>query len=251
MDLKPHQSRYWLHPKIEDEDQFREHVSTICSLYQNAQTLEKEDVHLISTDELTAIQAMERIQPDLPMKPGIIRRIEFEYKRHGTLSLIASFSVAEGKIQHASIGPTRKEDDFVAHIEETINTHPKAGWIFIVDQLNTHQSESLVCLVAKKCDIDGDLGRKESYGILKSMATRTAFLSDSTHRIRFVYTPKHASWLNQIEIWFSILVRRLLRNHSFTSVEHLKERIFAFIAYFNQTMSGPFRWTYKGRPLVA
>ncbi len=251
MDLKPHQSRYWLNPKIEDPHQFNEQVSTICSLYQQAETLEKENIHLISTDELTAIQALERIQPDLPIKPGVIRRIEFEYERHGTLSLIASFSVAEGKIQNSSMGPTRKEDDFVAHIEATIDTDPHAGWIFIVDQLNTHQSESLVRLVGEKCNIDCDFGQKGKKGVLKSMPTRSAFLSDITHRIRFVYTPKHASWLNQIEIWFSILVRRLLKNKSFDSTQHLKERILAFITYFNQTMSGPFRWTYKGRPLVA
>ena len=185
------------------------------------------------------------------MKPGIIRRIEFEYKRHGTLCLIASFSVAEGKIINASIGPTRKENDFVAHIDRTINTDSSAGWIFIVDQLNTHQSEGLVELVANKCGISDDFGQKGRKGILKSMPSRAAFLSDQTHRIRFVYTPKHASWLNQIEIWFSILVQRLLKNHSFSSIEHLKDKITVFIEYFNQTMSGPFRWTYMGQPLAA
>jgi len=220
-------------------------------LYQNADLLEKQGVHITSTDELTAIQAIERIDRDLPMKPGQIRRIEFEYIRHGTVSLIASFSVAEGKIQNASIGPTRKEADFVAHIQQTIDTDPQAGWIFIVDQLNTHQSEGLVRLVSQKCGVADDLGKKGQSGILKSMTTRAAFLSDESHRIRFVYTPKHASWLNQIEIWFSILVRRLLKNTSFCSVEDLEGRILAFIDYFNQTMSGPFRWTYKGRPLVA
>ena len=105
-------------------------------------------------------------------------------------------------------------------------------------------------LVARGCCIEEDLGEKEKRGILQSMPTRAAFLSDVHHRIRFLYTPKHTSWLNQIELWFSILVRRLLKRGNFTSVEDLRERILAFIAYFNQTMAKPFKWTYKGRPLT-
>ena len=105
-------------------------------------------------------------------------------------------------------------------------------------------------LVASACGITDDLGEKEKLGTLQSMSTRAAFLSDVSHRIRFMYTPKHTSWLNHIELWFSILVRRLLRRGNFTSVEDLRERILAFIAYFNTTMAKPFKWTYKGRPLT-
>jgi transposase len=199
---------------------------------------------------MTGIQALERKHPSLPMRPGRIERREFEYIRHGTQCLIANFEVATGRVITPSIGPTRTEDDFAVHLEATIATDPEAEWVFLVDQLNTHQSEALVRLVAKQCQIESDLGEKEGHGILKSMATRAAFLADGAHRIRFVYTPKHSSWLNQIEIWFSILVRRLLRRGNFPSVEELRERILAFIAYFNRTMAKPFRWTYTGRPLA-
>ena len=119
----------------------------------------------------------------------------------------------------------------------------------MVDQLNTHQSEALIKLVAKECDVELEFDRKGNLKNMKAMASRRAFPEDSTHRIRFVYTPKHTSWLNQIELWFSILVRRLLKRGNFISVEELKQQILEFIEYFNRTMAKPFKWTYKGRPL--
>lgn len=219
-------------------------------MYKDAPQLHEAGV--VSTDEKTGIQALERTHPTLPMKPGRPERQEHEYIRHGTQTLIANFEVAEGKVISPSIGPTRTEQDFVLHIERTIDTDPLAGWVFITDQLNTHRSESLVRLVARRCEISEDaLGIKGKSGILKSMETRTAFLQESEHRIRIVYTPKHTSWLNQVEIWFSILVRRLLKRGSFGSVEEMRDRILAFIDYFNKTMAKPFKWTYAGRPLVA
>ena len=185
------------------------------------------------------------------MKPGLVERREFEYTRHGTQCLIANFEVATGEMIAPTVSETRTEDDFVEHIVQTIETDPSAAWVFIVDQLNTHKSESLVLFVADLIEYEGDLGVKGKSGILKNMPTRAAFLSDESHWVRFVYTPKHTSWLNQIEIWFSILVRRLLKRASFTSKEELKTRILKFIEYFNATMAKPFKWTYKGRPLQA
>jgi transposase len=222
----------------------------VCELYAAAPELHQQGIHIMSTDEKTGIQALEREHPTRPMKPGLVERREFEYIRHGTQALIANFEVATGKLVSPSIGTTRTEADFRSHISRTMSIDPDGEWIFIADQLNTHKSESLVRLVAERCGIEVDLGIKGKSGILKSMQSRSAFLQDTSHRIRFIYTPKHTSWLNQIEIWFSILVRRVLKRGNFTSVAQLRDRILAFIDYFNQTMAKPFKWTYAGRPLT-
>jgi len=220
-------------------------------LYHHAQELHEHGVHIVSTDEKTGIQANERAHPTRPMQPGLVERVEFEYIRHGTQTLIANFEVATGQVMAPSVGATRTEEDFVGHIERTIARDPAAAWVFIVDRLNTHQSESLVRLVATQCGIEENVGVKGKAGILESMSTRAAFFSDPTPRLRWVYTPKHTSWLNQVAIWFGILVRRRLKRARFTSSDELRERLLAFIAYFNKTMAKPFKWTYAGRPLVA
>ncbi len=245
-------SRYWLtsKDKLEDPEAYEEAIREICRLYADAPGLYEQGIIVVSTDERTGIQALERLFPTLPMKPGSIERREFEYKRHGTLCLIGNFVVATGEVYRSTIGETRTEVDFVAHIAQTVASRPDAGWVFVADQLNTHASEGLVRFVAKACGITEDLGVKGKSGILKSVKTRKRFLSDAAHRIRFVFTPRHCSWMNQVEIWFSILSRRLLRRGSFTGKAELQERLEAFIEYFNKVLAKPFKWTYAGKPLT-
>ena len=210
--------------------------------------LEALGCHVASTDEMTGIQALERAAPTKPPRPGTPALREHEYVRHGTRSLIATCNVATGEVLAPALGPTRTEADFAAHIAQVIGTDPDAPWLLLADNRNTHQSEALVRLVAARCGLPDDLGGQGQSGILRSQASRAAFLGDPAHRIQFLYTPKHTSWLNQIELWFGILARRVLKRGDFASVAALRERILEFTRYFNQT-AAPFKWTYKGRPL--
>jgi len=121
---------------------------------------------------------------------------------------------------------------------------------FVCDQLNTHKSESLVIYVNDYCELGLDLGIKGKHGILQSMHSRENFLCDPSHSIVFHYTPKHASWMNQIEVWFSILSKKVIKRGRFSSKEELKEKLLAFVDYFNRTMAKPFKWTYQGKVLT-
>jgi transposase len=207
-------------------------------------------VRTVSVDEQTGIQALKRAAPSVPMQPGHVERREFEYVRHGTQALIAAFDVVTGAVCGV-VGDTRSEADYVTFLEKLFATSSQSTtWHVVCDNLNTHVSEGVVQLVARLSGITDELGEKGKSGVLASMKTREAFLRDGSHRIVFHFTPKHASRINQIEIWFSVLVRKLLRRGDFTSKEHLKQRIESFIEYFNKTMAKTFRWTSNGRPLT-
>lgn len=249
-ELQPHRSKYWLNTKEKDPELFRQQVEVVCQTYLNATDLYfQTNTHTVCVDEMPGLQAVERIANTIPMQPGQPERIEYEYKRHGTLCLIGNWDVVTGQMIAPTVSETRTEEDFAEHIRLTVQTDSQASWIFVVDNLNVHCSETLVRYVAQAEGIDeSTLGEKGKSGVLESMATRQAFLADRTHRIRFVYLPKHSSWLNQIEIVFGIVGRRLMRRASFPSLSALKERLLRFIDYFNTTFAKPFRWTYTGRP---
>lgn len=226
-----------------------ERIDDICQLYGNALTTPNEVV--ISVDEMTGIQALERISPDLPLRKGNIQAIEFEYERHGTQTLLGGFNIATGVID-GLVQNTRTEVDFVESIKYLIEKNSEATtYHFVADQLNTHKSASLVCFVADFCKDNQELGVKGKSGILKSMQTREDYLSVADKRIVFHYTPKHASWMNQIEIWFGILMKKVIKRGNFTSQKDLKDKILNFMNYFNETMAKPFKWTYKGKALTA
>ncbi len=144
--MKPHKIRYWLHSseKAEDPVAYEQKINEICNLYQNAPSLNQQGIHVVSTDEMTGVQALEHKYPyKLPI-PGMTARMEFEYIRHGTTSLIGCFNIAGGFIYHPYLNLTRTEEDFCMAINEVVCTSPHDSWVFICDGLNIHRSEALV-----------------------------------------------------------------------------------------------------------
>jgi hypothetical protein len=250
VDLKLHRFLSWCNTTEADRAVFQTQVEIVCQTYLDAPELYSTfHIHTVCVDEMTSLQANEKRAETKPPKPGLPAKAEFQYTRHGTVCVLANWHVAQGQILSPTISETRDNHDFARHIADTIASDPEAGWIFVLDNLNTHSGEPLVRMVADQLGIDPDsLGAKRKGGILKTVETRKAFLSEKSHRIRFVYLPKHSSWLNQIEIIFGIINRRVIRHGSFLSKLDLIEKLQRFMTYFNETIAKPMNWTYTGRP---
>ncbi len=253
MDLKPHRHKYWLFSPDRSSPAYDACVRRICDVYAEAtEAYEHYGIHTVCIDEQTGIQALERIALDKPCDIGSVKRLEYEYKRHGTLCLFGNFHVATGKILSPLVRATRTEADFVDNLKGLVNTDPKARYRIVLDNLNTHYSESCVRYVANECGIEPEsLGEKGRYGILKDQASRREFLSNPLYRIHFYFTPKHSSWLNQIEIWFGVVRSKLTRYGSFSSLGNLKNKLTQFIDYYNDVLAHPYEWTYRGKSLCA
>jgi transposase len=192
-ELQPHRSRYGLNAKEKNPQQFQEQVEAVCRCYPEAPQLHaKGNPHTVCTEEMTGIQALERIAATLPMEPGRVERREFEYERHGTLTLIGNFHVVRGELVAPTLGPTRTEEDFVAHVAQTVATDPEASWVFVVDNWNIPCSEGLTKWVAKTCGIEQELGEKREMGhpALTSDPAGIPLGSEASHSFR-VPAPAH------------------------------------------------------------
>ena len=247
-DRKPPKSRSGLHAA--PEALAAVHMADLTTLYGPAPVWVEAGERVLSTDALSGIPALARQPPTRLMDPGPAERRACAYLRRGTVTLSANVDGGQGTVVTPARGPTRPEADFVNHRARTIAAEPEVTrWHCVADHLHMHQSAGLGRLVAEHDKMPDDWGHKGKRGMLRSMSTRAAFLADPTHRIVFHSTPKQASWMNQIAWWCRIVVRKLLKRASFTSVEDLPARVLAFVEYCNTTMAKPFQWTYGQKPL--
>lgn len=249
--LKPQHRKGWCFTTEKDQELFNAQVQEVCQTYlQAAERQQSEGTHTVCVDEMTSLQANERRAETKLPGPDQIGKIECQYTRHGTLSLTGSWDVVAGQMINTTVDETRNAEDFALHIRETVAKAPDNEWIFVMDNLNTHYGEPIVRVVAELIGLDpSELGdKKKRKGILGSTATRREFLTDPSHRIRFVFIPKHSSWLNQIEIIFGVIAKRVMRHGNFTSKRDLRDKLLGFIEYFNRTYAKPVDWTYDGHP---
>jgi DDE superfamily endonuclease len=240
-DLKPHRSVYWLNSH---DPAFEAKARAICDLYVQALRFLQAGRLVICTDEKTGMQILQRKYPTQLMQPGKPEKREQEYIRHGTRVLLASFVVPTGQVVW-NLSPTRTSADFAAHLANVVQQLPDMQrYDWVVDNLNTHWSLDMCRLVAAWCDLPF------APKTLERGVQRRAFLSDPTHQHVFHFTPKHGSWLNQVEWWFGGLARRFLKRGDFGSVEDFAARLCDYLEVYNTHQAHPYRWTYTGQPLV-
>jgi hypothetical protein len=240
-DLKPHKSVYWLNSHDPD---FEQKALAICRLYLNAPRLYQQGRLLICCDEKTGMQILQRKYPTQPVEPGKPEKREFEYIRHGTRTLITSFAVPTGEVVW-NLGQTRTSVDFAQHIGHVaLHFRQFEQFDWVLDNLNTHWSLEVCEYIAALCDVPFEPR------LLKTGKQRRAFLTDPEHKHVFHFTPKHGSWLNQVELWFSVLSRRFLKRGDFTSAADFEERLLRYLERYNAAYAHPYRWTYTGQPLV-
>ena len=246
--LKPQHRKGWCFTTEKDRQLFNTQVQQVCEAYLHAAERQPEGTHTVCVDEMTSLQANQRRAETKLPGPDQIGKVECQYTRHGTLSLTGSWDVVAGQMIETTVDESRNAEDFALHIRKTVATAVDDEWVFVMDNLNTHYGEPTVRAVADLIGIDqSELGdKKKRQGILGSTATRREFLTDARHRIRFVFLPKHSSWLNQIEIIFGVIAKRVMRHGNFTSKTDLRDKLFSFIDYFNRTYAKPVDWTYDG-----
>lgn len=240
-DLKPHRSVYWLNSH---DPNFDAKAQDICQLYLDAPRFHDQGRLVLSSDEKTGMQILQRKYPTLPAKPGHLEKREFEYIRHGTRALLTTFCVPTGQVIW-NLGPTRTSVDWVQHLEYVAVQFPlmkRFDWV--VDNLNTHWSLE-VCKWVAECSGIGFVAKE-----LQTGPQRRQFLSDPNHKHVFHFTPIHGSWLNQVELFFSVLSRRFLKRGDFANAQSFEERIQTWLTAYNQNHAHPYRWTYTGEPLV-
>jgi transposase len=240
-DLKPHRSVYWLNSHDPD---FDANAATICRLYVRSPMLFRQGELVICSDEKTGMQILQRKYPTQLARPGHPEKREHEYIRHGTRALIASFVVPTGEVVW-NLGPTRTSIDFANHLKQVADRFGDWDRItWVVDNLNTHWSREACAVLAALNRLAFEPRR------LRTGAERRAFLTDPEHHYRFVFTPKHGSWLNQVELWFSVLARRFLKRGDFASAAEFEQRLAVYLEAYNARERHPYRWTYTGQPLV-